>query len=424
MRIRLSELPEAVRRPTTPPPSVRPGSVIPRDAVSVMLSSEVRQLVAGLARGLPEVGAMDLYEILSHEDRRMIALASELAATQGLDPAQVELLASDLVNYAMSSAVSAPASAASKLTLPVLSAHDEALARDILAQISARNLPLNVGFVQAMLEPSAPRTVSLEFLRRVVLTMATTQSPPGTWARAVYARREARSELAQAVAKLGITPSALGPATAQVVVAGSVLLRERVEVIAQQTVRSAWSTLTQLTRNDRALAGMLYVAQQARGGDPRVVDDVVRSLLVLRGLERAAPVARNTEAPRAPSLAPGRPADWMRSYGSETQLAARALGAYRSLTPPSFEGELVNLPPQPSLELARALGLSELIGGVHAQSLRLRRSILLRARTATLATIEAQREQGADVESQDTAAAARHARWRRLARRRRRAAGR
>jgi hypothetical protein len=151
-----------------------------------------------------------------------------------------------------------------------------------------------------------------------------------------------------------------------------------------------------------------------------VVDDVVRSLMTLRVLERAAAprhTERHTDPPRAPSLAPG----LMRSY-SDTQLAARVLGAYRSLTPPSFEAELVHLPPSISLDLARALGLSELIGGIHAQSLRLRRRQKLRARDLTLATVEAiQREQGSEVESQDTAAAARNARWRRLAKRRRRA---
>jgi hypothetical protein len=265
--------------------------------------------------------------------------------------------------------------------------------------------------------------------------------------------------LAGALETLALPTKELVAPTPKRVREGADLLRERVTHLGA----SPWAALTSLTRNDRAVLGLLYASQVARGGDLRVVDDVTRSLVALRnpaaltpervGLASGVLRALGTERTALPSVLPPRasvvpaPQSFVeateepvlqRGYGSALQLAAKAAVAYRSVAPPrptsvpppALRELAITLPsvqrgeasPQvPPFNLVQALGLSALVADVHTQAMRARRRRFRRTRELevdAVADTSGARETAAETEHDPAHEARTHARWRRLIRRR------
>ncbi|MDB4973488.1 MAG: hypothetical protein JWN48_1829 [Myxococcaceae bacterium] len=203
-----------------------------------------------------------------------------------------------------------------------------------------------------------------------------------------------------------------------------------------------WRPFVLLSRTDRTLLSVLYASARSEGHDLHAVDDVARALLVLRQREQAtrAPEAEAQSsaatrlalpAPIVPreltshsSLAPSADSSSEidassessdlarsesyapRSYGSVTQLAARASSSYRSLLPPAGHGSSTSLLPvaapeqalaaqehAPSLRpeavagarpfnVAEALGLGSLVSSLNGKSQVARRKLHKRKRRA------------------------------------------
>jgi hypothetical protein len=162
----------------------------------------------------------------------------------------------------------------------------------------------------------------------------------------------------------------------------------------------------------------------------------------------AAHDARTVIGGEVPDGAPDAlPVALARSFGSSSQLAARAGGTYRSLAPPSMtwsvpapagsveaaaraEAPLQNAAPAlPTLsrpfDLAAALGLGSLVRDVRAHSLRGARSRLLARRRGTVRAIEAPLQSASEADADDPllhdSPRRERARWRLLLSRRRRA---
>ncbi len=306
--------------------SVRPASVgqLTSDAqtrsTSVSLSSAARAYATALTDALPLAEALRLYDILTDDDRAVLAWAAEFAHVQGIDLGEVRRLVVDLFAYrakrvaerepqradagvtapmaedlpaSEGEPLARPHAGQAPLVLPTFTPRDEALARTILASLAIRDTLLDRGFVRALLEPDLhpAHTVDFEFLSRIVVALSPTRSE-ALDATVSFASREARSELARALDALNIAAADLAAVLPAVVRDGPALLRRRLlDLEPGQTgaapASASWRTLLQLTRNDRAVLSLLYVGARERGAEMNAVDDFARALLALRAAERA-----------------------------------------------------------------------------------------------------------------------------------------
>jgi hypothetical protein len=317
MRIKMTEVAESTRLPSWRPPQVAQLTAEAKQVVTVVVSEQTRALAATLTRSLSDIA--NLPDLLTQDDRLLIAWVAEVARSEGLDGDEVSKLTANLAQYRAQELVGAQPALergmveTGLLTLPRFAPREEAQARAILFGLATTQSTLDAGFVNALLDPDLrPRGgVSLGFLQRVVAAL-----PPGASERlagldTAYARRDARVSLVSALDRLALPTAALVTPTAERVQLGDVILRERARLM---TPQSAWQLPTTTTRDDRALLGLLYVSQDVRGGDLRHVDDVARALVTLRSVDTLHAPARMDQQPTrldpprmAPSIAPGRP---------------------------------------------------------------------------------------------------------------------
>ncbi|MET0283080.1 MAG: hypothetical protein ABW352_01365 [Polyangiales bacterium] len=454
-----------MQHPSWRPPTVAQLTAEAKQVVTVLLSEETRALNATLTRSLSDIANLRLTDVLTQEDKLLIAWANELASAEGIDASEVTNLVRELGRYRAQELAGQRAglaidntgtTAARLVSLPSFTPREEAQARAILFGMATTQGSLDAGFVRTLLEPQlrSERSVSLSFLQRMVAALPPGSSDGVGELDTLYARRDARVALAGALDKLALPVAELTPSVERVL-EGAELLRAR----APQLGVSPWTLLTTLTRNDRALVGLLYASQAERGGNLRVVDDVTRSLVAFRNPAVATPeragltsgVMRSLVPSRGDSMLPARasvvpaPQSFVeateepvlqRGYGSAMQLAAKAAVAYRSVAPPRptsvpppalrelpimssvQRGEAVAPPP---FNLVQALGLSALVAEAHTQAMRARRRRLRGKRELevdAIADMQGAYEPSAEAEHDPTHDARRHARWRRLARRR------
>jgi hypothetical protein len=92
------------------------------------------------------------------------------------------------------------------LALPAFTPRDEALARTILSGTALRDTPLDRRFVQALLDPDQQpsHAVDFEFLRRLVIALSPAPEQNALDPLVSFARRDARTQLAQAVSTLAV----------------------------------------------------------------------------------------------------------------------------------------------------------------------------------------------------------------------------
>jgi hypothetical protein len=291
------------------------------------LSSGARALADAAAQRLPADVGQHVSELLTAHDRLMLSWISDLAQNHGFDQEDLSKLLVDLIAYrdqqlapgelgSLSSALSRAAEHGARalssvalaqapgteapLSLLRFSARDEALARTILSSFALRDTLVDHGFVRALLDPDRHGThaVDFAFLRRVVLALSPAHADGAVDPGMSFARRDAREQLSTALSSLGLPAAQLTPYLAEAAEHGAGLLHERVSTVlfSGESARSAHAVLATLTRNDRALLGLLYVAARARGVPVGLVDEVARALVVLREATRA-------PAARAPSVA-------------------------------------------------------------------------------------------------------------------------
>lgn len=288
MRIHPQDAPDGARLPAIRTATVTQQAMRP---VKVVLSGEVRALVMTLANGLPDVGGISIQDLLTHEDRLVLAWAIELADDAGIDREEVRKLALELGRYRarqLGGAVSKPLAPSASpdsqalLALPTLGAQDERLAREIMISLATRSARLDAGFVRTLVDPDrqAAQPVSVALLHRLVAGPPLSLEVPSE-PNVVVARFEARVVLAHTLRALGLPVAGLR-VEAPRLRDGATLLRARLPV----TGAGPWQLLAQLTRNDRSLLSMLYAGQQARGGDLRAVDQVASALIAMRAAER------------------------------------------------------------------------------------------------------------------------------------------
>lgn len=312
-----------------------PSSSPPREAarsVTIAISSEVRALVSALTRSLQGTAASLNHDILTHADRLMLACALELVHAQGADLAELEGLVRDLAAHrlaalaraqvaagpaeapAAAGAAGAPAEVLAgavsvgadtldaQLSLPRFSDADEAAARTLLSRLALRDTQVDRGFVRALLDPDVRPThaVRIAFLDRVVTALSPAHADARVDPALSFVRRDARLALGDAVAALALSPAELSRDLAVRAPLGIDLLRARARLLDAAAPDAdagvAWRVLVKLTRDDRAVLGMLYAATQARGGDLRAVDDVLTALVALRTEEQAERAATATPA--------------------------------------------------------------------------------------------------------------------------------
>ncbi|HEY6879797.1 MAG TPA: hypothetical protein VI299_17335 [Polyangiales bacterium] len=297
-------------------PAIRTATVTqqPTQPVKVVLSGEVRALVTMLANGLPDVDGIPIQDLLTHEDRLVLAWALELADDAGIDREEVRKLALELGQYRarqLGGPVSKPHAPSvvpggqALLALPTLGEQDEQLAREIMISLATRSSRLDAAFVRALVDPDrrAAQPVSVALLHRLVAGppfLIEGRHEPN----AAVARFEARVVLAHTLRALALPVAGLRLEAPQLR-DGATLLRARLPVV---TGAGPWQLLAQLTRNDRSLLSMLYAGQQARGGDLRAVDQVASALIAMRAAERllahGAPLASMATPLRGPGEEP------------------------------------------------------------------------------------------------------------------------
>jgi hypothetical protein len=426
MRIKLTDVAEGSRLPAWRPPQVAQLTAEAKQVVTVVLSEEMKALSSTLTRSLSDISSIQ--DVLTQDDRLLIAWAGELAKAEGLDPSELPKLVADLSRYRVQELsgqrvdltlenVRRP-DVTAMLSLPSFSPREEAQARAILFGLATTRGTIDPTFVKALLEPDlrSADSVSLGFVQRMIAAMPPGRSDGVGELGAIYARRDARVALVNALEALALPVAKLGKPTPERVELGAVIVRDRA---AQITPRSPLQLLTTTSRSDRLLLGMLYVSQTERRGDPRVVDEVARALVTLRSGVR--PVVAPTAPPSSPLSSP-------------IHLAAKAAVAYRSVAPPR-----PNSVPPPALRdlytpatsqrpsavevapfnLAQALGLSALVADAHTQAMRARRRRFARKRQDDeIRDAAAAQETPADTENDPSHLARTHARWRRLVRRR------
>jgi hypothetical protein len=471
MRIKMTDGAESTRLPSWRPPQVAQLTAEAKQVVTVLVSEQTRALNATLTRSLTDIATLGLHDVLTQDDRLLIAWASELAKAEGVDLEEVTKLTSDLARYraqelagvrpdlsvetsgfpAREQNLANVRSAVDSLllSLPRFAPREEAQARAILFGLATTQNTLDAGFVSALLDPDVRREngVSLGFLQRIVAALPPGKSHSLAGLDVVFARRDARAALVTSLDRLALPTAKLVRPSPERVELGDLILRDRAQRV---TPQSPYRLLTNTTRNDRALLGLLYVSQEERGGDLRHVDEVARALVALRSAGQARPAVARHEARALPSeqarpafssgVVPARAGDSEapRTFGSAIHLAAKAAVAYRSVAPPRSNSippaGAAPLPPPPSLRpealpsatmfnLAQALGLSALVADAHTQALRARRRRFVRRRVGVDAidAIEdtaGARETQAETDEDPAHSARRHARWRRLARRR------
>jgi hypothetical protein len=221
-------------------------------ADSVSLSSAVRGLNSALSQALPTLDPARIAELLTPGDRFVLVRALELVEHEKLDPKEVQRLLIDMARYragertlaqagaferrldtkitrALSEALPqgeratarepalaqhAAERAGQRLTLATFSTRDEALARRILTSFALRETALDPGFVRALIDPdrSPTHAVDFAFLRRLVVALSPSQSE-GADAKVSLGPRLARSQLAEAFARLPLSASDLPAAT-------------------------------------------------------------------------------------------------------------------------------------------------------------------------------------------------------------------
>lgn len=417
---------QSVRFSSVPPTDARTPSQAPVAASSVSLSSAVRALADAAAQRLPSTTGVHVFDLLTADDRRMLASTSDLARTHGFALEDLSKLVVDLIAYRdqqlaegeLHSSLSAALKMAAQrgeseraaapvvrsrpeqagpLSLLSFSARDEALARTILSSFALRDTQIDHDFVRALLDPDrlATHAVDFAFLQRVVTALSPLHGDAAIDVDVAFPRREARARLSDALSGLDITTTELRRFVSEAAEHGAKLLHRRVSrtLFGADSRARTFQVLTTLTRNDRALLGLLYVAYRARRADLVVVDDFARALLAFREVERA-PIEgarpRNSMRPEAPgaqrpSLAPPAStsssrqdgseeglslAPFARRFGSMSQLAARMAGSYGSLAPVSLAPTQVIAR---AFNVVDALGLGALIGELHKKSLRNRR---------------------------------------------------
>jgi hypothetical protein len=424
---------QSVRFSSVPPLEVRTLAQAPVEASNVSLSSAVRALADAAAQRLPSTTALHVFDLLTADDRRMLASTSDLARAHGFALEDLSKLVVDLIAYrdqqlaagelgsslsaALKSAAqrgdperSAPARPASAAETPALplsllsfSARDEALARSILSSMALRDTLIDHDFVRALLDPDrlATHAVDFAFLQRVVVALSPAHADTAVAVEISFARRNARARLSDALSLLGFTTHDLSRFVSEAAEHGAQLLHRRVSrvLFGADSAARTFAVLTTLTRNDRSLLGLLYVASRARRVDLALVDDVARALLSFREVERA-PVergnaARNSLRPDAahaaaragllPAATSSSSESWQdsvppgerlsqapaaRRFGSVSQLAARMVGSYRSLAPVSLSPAPVVTRP---FNLVEALGLGSSISELYRKLLRRRR---------------------------------------------------
>jgi len=456
-----------VRFSSVPPTEVGPrASQAEVRASSVSLSSGARALAEAAAQRLPSEVGKHVFDLLTADDRRMLTWTSDLARTHGFAEDDLSKLVVDLIAYrdqqltlgdmgSLSSALKLAAERgarelssvelaqagvpAAPLALLSFSARDETLARTILSSFALRDTMIDHSFVRALLDPDRHGThaVDFAFLRRVVVALSPAHSDGAVDIDMSFARRDAREQLAAALSSLGLHAAELGPYLAEAAEHGPALLHERIAKVlfGPASGRPAQAVLATLTRNDRALLGLLYVAARARGVSVGLVDDVARALVALRDAARppAARAASVASEARARTLLPPLATDSMfpassapgaslaprasgvpgsqagprvseptsastahelsrneragdvppyddalaqaapaRRFGSAAQIAARLVGSYRSLAPVGGPSIAAQALLRP-LNLAEALGLSGLISELNLRALRRRR---------------------------------------------------
>ncbi|HEX5660814.1 MAG TPA: hypothetical protein VFX59_26655 [Polyangiales bacterium] len=429
MRIKMTDGAEGTRLPSWRPPQVAQLTAEAKPVATVVVSEQTRALAATLTRSLSDIVSLRLQDLLTQEDRLLIAWATEFAKAEGVELDEVGKLTSDLARYRAQELVGARpdlmvenlryAVDTVMLSLPRFTPREEAQARAILFGLATTQSTLDTGFVSALLDPDVRREggVSLGFVQRIVAALPPGKSESLAGLDVVFARRDARVTLATTLERLALPAADLGRPSLERVELGDLILRERARLV---TPQSAYQLLTTTTRNERALLGLLYVSQEERGADLRQVDDVARALVALRSAGQ----------PRASMPVPEAP----RAVASPIHLAAKAAVAYRSVAPPRPNSipppaGAVQLAP-PSLRpdapiptavfnLAQALGLSSLVAEAHTQALRARRRRFVRRRDESIQGAAGVRENQPEAHDEDLRDARRAARWRRLLRRRR-----
>lgn len=317
-----------------PPTSLSPSASA---NVRVALSSEVRAVVLALTQSLTDTDGLLPYDLLTHNDRLLLASVLEFASAQGLDLTEVRNLALDLARHrhqrgqALSQPLAAPSARAlataqttsalptegfvaraalfpTMLALPRFSPEDEQLARAMLSGLATREPPLDRAFVRALLDPDLQPThaVSFPFLQRLLGELGPTVANTPPQATLQFPLRDARGQLALAVAALALPRAALADAAVANYPRGEQLLRARVGALSAAasapSARASWSWLTQLTRNDRQLLSLLYSSADTRVVELGAVDELVVSLVQFRAAERA--TAREPIALAASSARP------------------------------------------------------------------------------------------------------------------------
>jgi hypothetical protein len=334
---------------STSPASQRPGEVGQLTAKTlrpgsdhVSLSSAVQDLASALKAALPRLDPARLSELLTPRDRFLLTRALEIVRAENLEPGEVRNLVLDLYRYRaielaepqIGAQLSGHASSvhalegarrsAPPLSLPSFAQGEEAIAREILSSLPRRDTSLDREFVRALLDPARQpgHAVDFAFLRRLVHAVAGSDGSSSPLS-ASLAPRLARAALADAITALTLTQADLPATSPEISARGRALLNARLSAL-PESVATTKPLVFSLRANDRALLGVLYLAAEARGLAPSLVDQVARGLIALRAAESAERSARHLPLPSsAPDAA--RAASGQAAQEAETSTSALPL---------------------------------------------------------------------------------------------------
>ena len=392
---------------------------------TVTLSETSRSFAASMLELAYASGCQDSFHVLELADRAVLTFARQLAEELRLPPCEVHKLVFDLCRYRLGEPLdkgtAEPRSDGRLALLPALPADDEQLARSILSSMALRDTPIDRAFLGSLLDPARTDTprVDFSFLRQLVLASSPSYTEGALDPRVSLAQRDARTKLAQAVAGLapllvisedvarlslregpalllqrlfrahaaqpgaGDPPQATGAdrreasasSTPQAAPGEAPPLVQNAAPMAPSQPREQ-PDFRQLTRQDRAVLGLLYTAAARQGRDLHAVDELAHAVVALRRSERsgpapeparrpgpsagehvvAGPQAANERLQSAPAAqtspaltreaattmgahALQQPVEPQpgRAYESAAQLLTRSVGSYRSFSSPSTQ---------------------------------------------------------------------------------------